>query len=257
MKTIILCGGFGTRLGEETNIRPKPMVEIGGQPIVWHIMKSYAHYQFRDFVLALGFKGHYIKDYFLNYHPLRSNLQIDLKSGSIEYNNPVAEDWRVHLIDTGPNSMTGGRLYMLRDHLKDDDIFMLTYGDGVSDVNIHDLVTFHKKHGKKATMTAVRPPARFGTMLFDGNHVTEFKEKPQTGEGWINGGFFVFNRSVLEYLNGPETILEKEPLERLAADNELVAYKHTGFWQCIDTLRDKNYLESLWQNNEPPWKVWS
>ncbi len=259
MKTVILCGGMGTRLREETEWRPKPMVEVGGRPILWHIMNIYGHYGFREFVLALGYKGEMLKEYFLNFYHHQSNLTIDLKTGRVSASNENARDWVVHLIDTGLNTMTGGRLYRLRDMLRE--TFMLTYGDGVSDVNIKDLVEFHKSHGKAATVTAVRPAARFGGMSFTGDRVSEFKEKPQTGEGWINGGFFVFEPRIFDYIHGDGIVLEAEPLEALARDGELMAYKHEGFWQCMDTVRDRDVLEKLWESGKPPsgrppWKVW-
>ncbi|MDH5542730.1 MAG: glucose-1-phosphate cytidylyltransferase [Nitrospinota bacterium] len=253
MKVIILCGGLGTRLSEETQIKPKPMVEIGGDPILRHVMKIYDKYGFNEFVLALGYKGEYIKDYFLDYHPLTSDVTVHLSSGKVDYANPTAEDWHVKMIDTGKDSMTGGRLNRLKNVLKNENTFMMTYGDGVSDVNIKSLLDFHKKHGQIATVTAVRPPARFGGMVFEGDKVVDFKEKPQTGEGWINGGFFVFEKKIFDYLHGDSTVLEKEPLENLAKDGELMAYKHEGFWQCMDTVRDRNFLESLLERNEAPW----
>jgi glucose-1-phosphate cytidylyltransferase len=254
MKVVILAGGLGTRLSEETVIKPKPMVEIGGKPILWHIMNIYGFYAYREFIVALGYKGEVVKEYFLNYYHYQSDLTIDLKTGEANASNNNFKDWVVHLIDTGLNSMTGGRLYRLRDKLKNE-AFMLTYGDGVSNVNIRKLVEFHKSHGKIATVTAVRPSARFGGMKFNGNKVINFTEKPQTGEGWINGGFFVFEPNVFKYLGGDDTILEKEPLENLAKDGQLLSYKHDGFWQCMDTMRDRDLLEKLWQSGEAPWKM--
>lgn len=255
MKVVILAGGLGTRLSEETVVKPKPMVEIGGNPVLWHIMNIYGFYGYKEFIIALGYKGEVIKDYFLNYYHHQSDLTIDLKSGKVTAINNNFNDWIVHLVDTGLNSMTGGRLYRLRDRLKEK-TFMLTYGDGVSNVDINKVVTFHMKHGKIATVTAVRPAARFGGMTFDGEKVIEFKEKPQTVEGWINGGFFVFEPEVFDYLHGEETVLEGDPLENLAKDGQLMAYKHEGFWQCMDTLRDKKLLENLWESGEAPWKMW-
>lgn len=255
MKVVILCGGGGTRLREETEFRPKPMVEIGGRPILWHIMRSYAHYGFKEFVLALGYKGEVIKDYFINYHPLTSNVTVDLSTGKINYGNPTAEDWIVHMIDTGQETMTGGRLQRLEPILRPEGTFMLTYGDGVIDLNIQELVAFHSRHGRSATVTAVRPQARFGNMTLDGNQVIEFTEKPQTEESWINGGFFVFNAGIFDYLHGDATVLEAEPLEKLARDGQLIAYPHHGFWQCMDTVRDRNALEYLWKSGKAPWKV--
>ncbi len=255
MNVVILAGGFGTRLSEETVVKPKPMVEIGGKPILWHIMNIYSAYGFNEFIIALGYKGEMIKEYFLNYYYNQSDLIIDLKSGKVSAENNNFKDWVVHLVDTGLNSMTGGRLHRLKDRLKGE-TFMLTYGDGVSNVDLKKLVEFHEFHGKIATVTAVRPSARFGGMKFDGNNVIEFTEKPQTGEGWINGGFFVFEPAVFDYLHGDDTVLEADPLENLAKDGQLMAYKHEGFWQCMDTLRDKKLLEELWESGNAPWKVW-
>lgn len=255
MKAVILCGGLGTRLSEETQIKPKPMVEIGGRPILWHIMKIYEKHGLNDFVLALGYKGEFIKDYFLNYHARQSDLMVGLKSGKVSYTNPNAEDWRLSLVDTGANTMTGGRVKRLKSYLQDG-TFMLTYGDGVSDIDITALLAFHKQHGRLATVTAVRPPARFGYMRVESNCVTHFEEKPQTGEGWINGGFFVLEPAVLDFISDDATIFEKEPLEKLAAAGQLMAYKHGGYWQPMDTLRDKNALEELWAKEQAPWKVY-
>lgn len=253
MKVCILCGGFGTRLSEETVVKPKPMVEIGGKPILWHIMKSYDLHGFSDFVLALGYKGDYIKDYFLNYHARQSDLNVTLKNGEVTYKNMSAEDWSVSLIDTGSLSMTGGRLLRLKDSVGSE-TFMLTYGDGVSNVDIKKLLSFHREHGRIATITAVRPPARFGDLVIGSDYtVSSFKEKPQAGEGWINGGFFVFEPEIFDYIENDLTILEKEPLEQLARDNELVAFKHDGYWQSMDTLRDKHTLESIFSEGNPPW----
>jgi glucose-1-phosphate cytidylyltransferase len=256
MKTVILCGGFGTRLSEETHIRPKPMVEVGGKPILWHIMKLYAHYGFNDFSLALGYKGEHIKNYFLNYHPHNSDITIDLSTGKAAYENSSIEDWSVYLKDTGKESQTGGRLHRLQPQLEQGGTFMLTYGDGVANLDIEKLVKFHRSHGKIATVTSVRPPARFGTMTFDGDQVVNFSEKPQTGEGWINGGFFVFEPEIFKYLSGDQTILEREPLENLAKDRQLMAYKHEGFWHPMDMLRDRNFLHGLCEKDEAPWMLW-
>lgn len=255
MKTVILCGGKGTRLSEETHLRPKPMVEIGDKPILWHIMNRYSKYGHNDFTLALGFKQDYIKQYFLNYHALGSDFRVELQNGNLEILNKLERSWKVDLIDTGEETLTGGRVLRLRDYLKNEDIFMLTYGDGVANVDIEALVNFHKSHGKIATVTAVRPPARFGEMIFDGDQIVEFKEKPQTSQGWINGGFFIFNSKFLDYLdvNGDKTILEREPLENLVKDGQLMSFKHAGFWQCMDTLRDKILLNDLFQTGEAPW----
>ena len=254
LKAIILCGGLGTRLAEETQVKPKPMVEIGGRPILWHIMKTYERHGITDFTLALGYKGEVIKDYFLNYHARLSDMSVQLKSGKVEYSNPTAEDWKVRMVDTGANSMTGGRLLRLKDHFGNNDgPFMLTYGDGVCDVHITSLLAFHRSHGKIATVTAVRPSARFGGMHIGNGQVLDFKEKPQSGEGWINGGFFIFEKAVFEYLTDDSTILEQSPLENLANDGQLMAYEHSGYWQCMDTLRDRNALQSIWESGAAPW----
>lgn len=256
MKTVLLAGGLGTRLGEETHNKPKPMVEIGGWPILWHIMNHYAHYGHKEFMVALGYRGFVIKDFFLNYHRLNSDLCIDLSTGDVQTTQQYLRDWIVHLIDTGAESMTGGRIGRLRKHLCDE-TFLITYGDGVSDLDIQKLIQFHRSHGKLATVTAVRPAARFGGMNLDSSKVIEFKEKPHMGEGWINGGYFVFEPEVLDYIVGDDCILEREPLERLAADGQLMAYRHNGFWQCMDTLRDRMMLEELWAGDSPPWKTWA
>lgn len=256
MKVVILCGGLGTRLAEETEVKPKPMVEIGGRPILWHILKHYAHFGYREFVLALGYKGEVIKRYFLEFHHLDSDLTINLATGQAISHDRERENWTVHLIDTGHATQTGGRIKRLAPLLKAE-TFMLTYGDGVSNVDLRRLLEFHRAHGRLATVTAVRPPARFGGLVFNGDYVVEFTEKPQIGEGWINGGFFVLEPGVLDYIEGDETIFERAPLERLAHDRQLVAYRHDDFWQCMDTLRDARLLESLWQSGKAPWKVWS
>ena len=256
MKVVILAGGLGTRLTEETETRPKPMVEIGGRQILWHIMKLYAHFGFREFVVALGYKGDVIKRYFLDYAKLQSNFTVNLGSGDVMRRGGQPEDWTVHLVDTGGTTNTGGRLKRLAPILGRE-TFMATYGDGVSNVDINALVQFHRQHGKLATTTAVRPPARFGGLVFDGDRIVEFTEKPQIGEGWINGGYLVLEPGVFDYLEGDQSSLEVHGLERLAADRQLAAFKHDGFWQCMDTLRDKNYLQSLWDGGNPPWKVWA
>ncbi len=254
MKIVILCGGLGTRLSEETQVKPKPMVEIGGRPILWHIMKIFERHGFNDFMLALGYKGELIKDYFLNYHARLSDLTVHLKNGQVDYSNPTAEDWRVSLIDTGASTMTGGRLLRLKPHLQSGGTFMLTYGDGVSDVDLTALLAFHRSHGRLATVTAVRPPVRFGELSIEKNRVTKFQEKPQAGEGWINGGFFVFEPGVFDLIPDDSTLLEREPLEQLAEKGELMVYQHPGYWQCMDTVRDKATLEDLWVNDKAPWK---
>lgn len=252
MKTVILCGGLGTRLSEETQVRPKPMVEIGGRPILWHIMKIYERHGFNDFTLALGYKGEFIKDYFLNYHARQSDLTVDLKTGIVNYSNATAEDWRVSLVDTGASSMTGGRLLRLKSQLRE--TFMLTYGDGVSDIDLTKLLAFHRSHGRIATVTAVRPPARFGDLIIEDGQVKRFQEKPQAGSGWINGGFFVFEPAIFDFLSDDTTILERTPLERLASENHLMSYQHDGYWQSMDTLRDKVALEEQWATGKAPWK---
>lgn len=255
MKVVILAGGFGTRLQEETEVKPKPMVEIGRRPILWHIMKHYAHYGFKEFFIALGYKGEVIKRYFLDYYMLNGSMTINLSNGHVQVHNKECEDWIVHLMDTGLHTNTGGRVKRLEPWLKDA-TFMLTYGDGVCDMDLRDLLCFHRSHGRLATVTAVRPPARFGGLIFDSDLVAEFFEKPQVGEGWINGGFLVFEPGAFDYLEGDNTSLEADALERLAADGQLAAYRHDRFWQCMDTLRDVRLLESLWQSGNPPWKVW-
>lgn len=255
MKVAILAGGVGSRLSEETEIKPKPMVEIGGRPILWHIMKHYAHYGFNDFVIALGYKGEVIKKYMVDYCSLNSNLKVNLRTGRVEMNDAPQLDWNVELVDTGVPTNTGGRIKRLAPFLGNE-TFMLTWGDGVSDVDLHQLLAFHRAHGKLATMTAVRPPARFGHLEFEGDQIKEFTEKPQTGEGWINGAFFVLEPAVFDYIEGDDVGWERAPLERLAREGQLMAYKHTSFWQCMDTLRDKKLLETLWQSGQAPWKIW-
>lgn len=255
MKVGILAGGAGSRLAEETQIKPKPLVEIGGQPILWHIMRQYACYGFTEFVIALGYKGEMIKKYVVDYSALSSDLKVNLKTGIVSANGGYKPDWEVDLIDTGMSTMTGGRIKRLAPYLGSG-TFMLTYGDGVSDVNINDLLAFHRSHGKLATLTVVRPPARYGYMTFEGDQIRSFIEKPQTAEGWINGGFLVLEPGVIDYIEGDGTHWEKEPLENLARDGQLMAYRHNSFWQCMDTLREKQILETLWQNGSAPWKVW-
>ena len=255
MKIVLLAGGLGTRLAEETEVKPKPMVEIGGFPIIWHIMKLYAHHQFLEFFLALGYRGEMIKQYFLDYYNLNGNITIDFHTGEVQAKKQDCEDWVVHLIDTGQKTNTGGRVKRLEPWLKGE-TFMVTYGDGVSDVDLQALARFHRSQGRIATITAVRPPARFGGVVFNGDIVTHFTEKPQIGEGWINGGFLVFEPEIFNYLEGDHSSLEADMLERLAAEGQLAAYRHEGFWQCMDTLRDKRLLESYWQDGSAPWKVW-
>ncbi len=255
MKVAILAGGVGSRLSEETETKPKPMVEIGGIPILWHIMMHYAFYGHNEFVIALGYKGEYIKKYMMDYARLNSNLAIDMKTGAVETEGQFGPDWKVELIDTGMPTLTGGRIKRLAPYLGDS-TFMLTWGDGVSNIDLDALLAFHRSHGKLATMTAVRPPARFGHLEFEGDQIMRFTEKPQTAEGWINGAFFVLEPEVMDYIDGDDTQWEKEPLERLAADGQLMAYRHYSFWQCMDTLRDKRRLEELWETNDAPWKLW-
>jgi glucose-1-phosphate cytidylyltransferase len=257
MKVVLLCGGLGTRLSEETQLRPKPMVQIGGFPILWHIMNIYGASGFSDFVLALGYKGEMVKEFFLNYHALNSDFKIDVSTGKISYSKSNPRNWSVECVDTGANSLTGGRLLRLHENLKNEKTFMLSYGDGVANVDLKKLLEFHKSHGKIATVTAVRPPARFGEMIFEGERVNAFKEKPQTGTGWINGGFFIFNSEIFNFLKDDSTVLEAHPLENLAEQGQLMGYKHTGFWQCMDTIRDKHLLEEYWNSNQAPWKVWN
>jgi|SRR5262245_2210976 len=255
MKTIILAGGRGTRLAEETSTRPKPMVEIGGKPILWHIMNVYASYGFREFVVACGYRGELIKEYFHSMAIHSCDYVIDLKDGTVQVLTPRTPDWRVAVVDTGQDTMTGGRIRRLRDVLGAGP-FMVTYGDGVGNIDLRALTAFHKKHGRVATVTAVRPPARFGGLALEGDCVREFAEKPQASEGWINGGFFVFEPEVFDYIAGDDTSLEQEPLERLAAAGQLMAYRHFGFWQPMDTLREKQLLDSYWSSGKAPWKTW-
>lgn len=255
MKVVILAGGVGSRLSEETDVRPKPMVEVGLRPILWHIMKHYAHHGFTDFVLCLGYKGDYIKRYFSEALNDASDLTVDFASGTIQHHRRTTEPWRVTLVDTGQHSETAGRLLKVRDHLTPGEPFMLTYGDGVADLDLGELVKFHEANGKHATVTAVHPTARFGQLALDGDKVVRFDEKPQMSEGWINGGYFVLEPEIFDYIPG-DVDWAKEPLESLADADQLVAYRHEGFWQCMDTLRDKIYLNSLWEQGNARWKVW-
>jgi len=255
LKVVILAGGLGTRLAEETEVKPKPMVEIGGRPLIWHIMQHYSHHGFREFIIALGYRGEILKRFFVDYSSLSASMTVDLGRVRVESDDNECEDWLVHLRNTGQDTNTGGRLKRLQPFLQDGP-FMLTYGDGVCDVNLADVLSFHQSHGLIATVTAVRPPARFGGLIFDGHMVADFTEKPQIGEGWINGGFFVFDPRIFDYLQGDDTSLESDALEKLAADRQLAAYRHEGFWQCMDTLRDKRLLETLWHEQRAPWKLW-
>lgn len=255
MKVVILAGGMGTRLAEETVTRPKPLVEIGGRPIIWHIMKHYAHYGYKEFIIALGYKGEMIKQYFHDYFCMNGSVSISLADGSIEVHDEVKEDWVVHLVDTGLHTNTGGRIKQLASWI-DSGPFLLTYGDGVCNVNLNQLVNYHQKNGKLVTVTAVRPPARFGSLEFgDNNMVKKFVEKPLSGEGWINGGFFVVEKAALDYITA-DLPWESEPLRNIAAAGQLVAYMHDDFWQCMDTYRELKILESYWKSGEAPWKVW-
>lgn len=257
-KAVILAGGLGTRISEETHLKPKPMIEIGGKPILWHIMKIYSHYGVNDFVICLGYKGYLIKEYFCNYYNHMSNLTVDLKNNNIKIHDNYSEPWTITLVDTGDNSMTGGRLLRAAPYLKDEESFCLTYGDGVADINITELMAFHRNHGKCATVTAVNPPNKYGVLdINDSNHVSSFREKPQDPNSYTSGGFFVLSPEIFNYIkHGDEAIFEKEPLESLSQENQLAAYKHEGFWHAMDTLRDKNNLEELWEKNTAPWRVW-
>lgn len=257
MKVVILAGGFGTRISEESMYKPKPMIELGGYPILWHIMKYYSSFGFNDFVICAGYKQHVIKEFFANYFIHTSDITFDFTNGnSVEVHDMHSERWKVTVVDTGINTMTGGRIKRIRKYI-DEDIFMLTYGDGLSDVNLNDLLLFHKKHGRIASITAVQPGGRFGILSIDSNDlITNFAEKKLEDGGWINGGFMVLSNKVFDYIENDRTIFEKEPLENICKDNELVAYRHFGFWKCMDTLRDKNALEELLDSNAAPWKVW-
>jgi glucose-1-phosphate cytidylyltransferase len=255
MKAVILAGGLGTRMSEETHLRPKPMVEIGGRPILWHIMKIYSAHGINDFVICLGYKGYMIKEYFANYRLHMSNVRINLASNQTEILESKVEPWTITLVDTGEQTLTGGRLKRVLPYLGDED-FCLTYGDGVANVNIAETIRFHKSAGTLATMTVTRPSGRFGATKIEGDRVAQFQEKPDSGESWINGGFFVLSPKIGNYLKGDETIFERDPLERLASERQLSAYKHDGFWQPMDTLREKEQLESLWSKGQAPWKTW-
>jgi glucose-1-phosphate cytidylyltransferase len=255
MKVAILAGGLGSRLAEETELKPKPMVEIGGKPILWHIMMHYANHGFNEFAIALGYKGEVIKKYMIDYCSLNRDLSVSLKTGKVTMSGGIVPDWNIDLVDTGMKTQTGGRIKRLAPYMGNE-TFMLTWGDGVSDINLHDLIAFHRSHGKLATLTAVRPTARFGHLEMEGNQITEFSEKPQTKEGWINGAFFVLEPEIFDFIDGDETHFEKEPLERLAAEGQLMAYRHTGFWQCMDTIREKKILETYWESGNAPWKTW-
>ena len=256
MKAIILAGGLGTRLSEETDLKPKPMVEIGGKPILWHIMKTYSSHGIHDFIICCGYKGYIIKEYFANYFLHQSDVTFDMSTNSMEVHQKRAEPWKVTLVDTGESTMTGGRLRRVAEYVKDDNEFLLTYGDGVGDIDITNSIEFHRQHGKLATLTATYPPGRFGALEIEGQQVRSFQEKPKGDGGMINGGFFVLSPKVIDYIEGDSTLWEQHPLKQLAADGELMSFEHQGFWQPMDTLRDKHHLEELWNKNEAPWKVW-
>lgn len=255
MKVVLLAGGFGTRISEESHLKPKPMIEVGGKPILWHIMKIYSHYGLNDFVICCGYKGYVIKEYFANYFLHTSDVTFDMKSNKMEIHQNSSEPWKVTLVDTGEETMTGGRIRRVKDYIGKED-FCLTYGDGVADVDIKQVLEFHKKHGGLATLTATQPPGRFGALNLQGNKIRSFQEKPEGDGNWINGGFFVLNHKVIDLIPDDKTVWEKGPMESLAKDGELHAYFHKGFWQPMDTLRDKNHLEELWQSGKAPWRVW-
>jgi glucose-1-phosphate cytidylyltransferase len=257
VKAVILAGGRGTRIAEESHLRPKPMIEIGGRPILWHIMKIYAEHGVDDFIICLGYKGYVIKEFFANYHLHQSDVTVDLGRNEITYGRSQTEPWRISLIDTGAATMTGGRLRRVAHLLDEHEPFLMTYGDGVADVDVRGQVKYHQEHGKLATMTVVRPPARFGSARVEGGLVTSFREKPQAEEGLINGGFFVLDRRVIDSIEGDATPWERAPLERLMAMNEVAAWRHEGFWQPMDTLREREYLEELWDSGKAPWRIWS
>jgi glucose-1-phosphate cytidylyltransferase len=256
MKAVILAGGLGTRISEESDTKPKPMIEIGGKPILWHILKTYSNYGINDFIICCGYKGYVIKEFFSNYFLHTSNVTFDLKNNSVLHHEINSEPWQITLVDTGELSMTGGRVLRIKNYLDGDKTFCLTYGDGLSDINISELIKFHSSHGKIATLSATTPPGRFGALDIVNSKVERFIEKPAGSEGRINGGFFVLNSEIFDFIDGDETILEKEPLEKLVKQSQLMAYEHNGFWQPMDTLRDKNYLNDLWASGNPPWRVW-
>lgn len=257
MKAVILAGGLGTRISEETVLRPKPMIEVGGMPILWHIMKIYSSHGINDFVVCCGYKGYVIKEYFANYFLHMSDVTFDMVHNEMEVHHKKAEPWRVTLVDTGDNTMTGGRLKRVADYVKNEEAFCFTYGDGVGDIDIAELIAFHRREERLATVTATQPPGRFGAINLKGHDIVSFQEKPQGDGAWINGGFFVLSPKVIDYIDGDQTIWERDPMERLAHDQQMNAYFHQGFWQPMDTLRDKNYLEDLWSSGKAPWKVWS
>ncbi len=256
MRVVILAGGIGARLSEESHLKPKPMIEIGGKPILWHLMKIYSSHGLNDFIICLGYKGYLIKEYFSNYFLHMSDVTFDMENNSMRVHQQNAEPWKVTLVNTGEETMTGGRLKRIEPYLKDEEAFCLTYGDGLADINVSELMAFHRRHGKKATVTAVQPPGRYGALKMEETTVNGFVEKPTGDGGWINGGFFVLSPSCLDYISGDHSIWEGEPLASLAAGGELQAYKHTGFWQAMDTLREKNILERFWSTGQAPWKIW-
>jgi glucose-1-phosphate cytidylyltransferase len=256
MKAVILAGGLGSRLSEETDLRPKPMVEIGGRPILWHIMNIYSHYGIHEFIIALGYKGEVIKEYFLNFYAINNDISIDMETGKTTVHDGKQPPWKIHLVDTGLYTQTGGRLKRLKNWFDRDETFMFTYGDGVADLNVKALLTFHQSHGKLATVTTVRSPARFGRIVYKGRQIVNFFEKPEASEGWINGGFFVLNTRAIDYVENDETIWERQAVPRLTEEGQLMGYKHYGFWSCMDTLKEKRDLEELWGSDKAPWKIW-
>jgi glucose-1-phosphate cytidylyltransferase len=253
MKIVILAGGFGTRISEESHLRPKPMIEIGGKPVLWHIMSIYAAYGLKEFIVAAGYKAEIIKDYFLNFYAINNDISVDLSTGKSTIHDGKQPDWKINIMDTGLHTQTGGRIKRLQKWLANSETFMVTYGDGLADIDIHSLLDFHRTHGKLATVTTVLPPSRFGRITFKDSLICNFDEKPKSDDGWINGGFFVLNRGIFDYIDGDDTVWERTPLQRLSQDGQLVGYKHYGFWSCMDTLREKNYLEELWNTGKPPW----
>jgi glucose-1-phosphate cytidylyltransferase len=256
MKAIILAGGFGTRLSEETTVRPKPLIEIGGKPILWHIMNIYGVHGIREFIIALGYKGELIKEYFINFKTIHNDITVDMEKGETIVHNGKLPPWKIHLVDTGLHTETGGRLKRLQQWLEGDETFMFTYGDGVGDIDIVRLLEFHKSHGKLASVTTVRSPSRFGRIAFRDDQIAEFHEKPESAEGWISGGFFVLNTQVLNYIEGDSAVWEMRPVERLVREGQMMGFRHYGFWSCMDTLKEKAYLEELWNSGEAPWKKW-
>jgi len=256
MKAVILAGGLGTRFSEETTLRPKPMIEVGSKPILWHIMKIYATHNVTEFIIALGYKAEVIKEYFLNFYAFNNDLTIDLANGKTTIHDGKQPNWKIHLVDTGMHTQTGGRLKRLKKWIGDDETFLFTYGDGVADLDIEAVIKFHQSHGKLATVTTVRSPARFGRIGFEGDRICNFHEKPESGEGWINGGFFVLNGKAIDYISDDDTSWEKEPLEDLTQEGQMMGYRHYGFWSCMDTLKEKMFLDELWNSGKAPWKVW-